>query len=443
MSTVIEQSQQQLQKLNHQLIQRLNVLQMSAQELCTYIYDETVENPLIDMDALNMGQIRQKLDWLQRKSCFTPKLNNNNYDSDSDYLDYTPENSTVESLREHLRFQLQGYKLNPCQEKICSYLIDCVDPKGYLSEDPESTAMRLGVSKQDVESNLELLRSFEPAGVCAPDLKHCLLYQLDTDEEIAKEIVENHMDSLSKGHYSYIAQELNTSSRLIMAASDRIRNLSPIPSSGFSDNDRTEYLIPDAELIDDTADFKILNSFSSSLKLSSYYSELYKSTDDEELKSYLDKKLRSANELINAVSMRERTLTDCISCIIRIQSEYFNGSKQSLIPMTLQDIAQELNISQATVSRAIRGKNIQCRNGVFPLKSFFTQKLNEESGSCHSTDEALQTVRQLIEQEDKHNPLSDQQLSDILLQKGIKLSRRTVAKYRIRMGISGTYARKA
>ena len=444
------QSQKQIQKVSPQLVQSMEILQMTSQELCSYIYDETIENPVIDMDALNMNDIRSRLDWLRRSSEGTVRKERPADDGDeSSPAGCEAAPSAENSLQEHLRMQLVSMRLSPLKRHICRYLTDCVDSRGYLDEDAEETAELLGTETEEVEECIEIMRSLSPAGVCAKDMRSCLLAQLELQggDEICARIIEGQLERLAKGHYSYIAKELGTDTETVRKAAERIKTLTPVPASEFSDerDSVAAYLIPDAQVAENEAgepEISIVNPYTPCLRTSSYYDELYRTTDDEELKAYLDTKLRAAGELINGVSMREKTVAECINAIFSIQKEYLCGRREALMPMTLQDIAELTGLSTATVSRAVRGKNIQCRRGIIPLKNLFAQKLSQPFSGEHSSDEAMKMIRELVDGENKSKPLSDRQLCEKLAEAGIEISRRTAAKYREKMEIPGTFARK-
>lgn len=427
--------------ITQQLIQNVEILQMSSVELVEYIYNEAMENPVIDIDALHISELRRRIDWLGRSA---RPVHGHQHETDNEPSDIEPP--TLNTLERHLLFQLSALRISEKEQMVSRYLIACVDPKGYLDEDSEETAKKLDVSAELIEQCTQRLRSFSPKGVCAKNLEQCLLAQLENteDNELCRKIIVAHMDSLAKGHYSNIAKKLGTNIAAVKLAAEKIGSLSPIPAAGFDTESKIYYSVPDAIISTKDGQLEIVLAYSyiTSLKINGYYSNLYNASDDSSVKTYLDKKLKSAEWLINCVSQREKTITACLRVIADMQQDFFLGKSSFLAPMSISDIATRLGVHESTVSRAIRGKMLQCSSGVVPIKSLFNQKLEKCGSENNSTDYAKVLIKALIEQEDKSSPLSDQYICDALVLKGCHISRRTVAKYRDEMNIPSTLLRK-
>lgn len=445
MQMKFEQSQKQTNTMTQKLIQNVEVLQMSSQELMDYICEQATENPVIDMDALSSSEMQNKLDWLrsnERRDHAPAQTDDDGFDA----RDRTCGHSYGSSLKESLLIQLSALGIDSTENEICRYLIACVDSRGYLNEDRDSVAEAFGASPETVQRCMDLLRSFSPPGVCAAGLKECLAAQiaLHPENKLAAQIIEHHLDSVARGHYAHIAKALGTSVDEVRAAAERISQLSPNPSAGFEDRDNIYYTLPDAQIRVEHGNLKVslFQSYTPSLKISSYYENLFRNTDDEGVKEYLLNKLNSAQWLIKCVSQREETLLNCIEAIAEIQSVYFLGTSSVLAPMTLGDVAERMGVHKSTVSRTIRGKFIQCSAGVLPAKSFFVQKLGRKSSKGDSSDMARSMILQLVSNEDKRAPLSDQKICELMAKNGVDISRRTVAKYREALGIPGTFIRK-
>lgn len=418
---------------------------MSAQDLAEYIYNEAVENPAIDIDALQVSELRNKIDWLRRtdRSARTSPYGKDEEGSPSP--EQPGKNMFPDTVQEHLRAQLYAYKLSEKERQITNYLIACVDSKGYLDEDVEYTAALFDTSSEDVEHCFDLLRSLSPVGICTANLQQCLKKQIlqFPEDIISPRIIDEHLEDLAKGRYSNIAKKLKVSIAEVRAAANRIKALSPIPAAGFDSEEEIFYSIPDAQIIaqDDHAEASLFRSYTAQVHIDQYYSNMYRVTDDAALKDYLDGCLKSAYWLIKSISQREQTLISCLSVICEIQQSFFLGESPSLVPMTMSDVAERLGVHVSTVSRAIRNKSIQCSSGVIPIKDLFSRALNNTLKN-RSTDEVKKNISELIGSEDKRNPLSDQQLSNILKAKGLSVSRRTVAKYREQMELPSTLLRK-
>ncbi len=289
------------------------------------------------------------------------------------------------------------------------------------------------------------MRTLPPAGICAEDVRGCLAAQLAADDRVARGIVESYLEELSRGHYSSIAKALDVTASSVRSAEKRIKQLYPYPSSALEGDrgDDSMYVYPDLS-IEQTAEglsVSLCRPFSPHLKISSFCSELKHSTDDPAVLGYIEERIAAAGRLYQNVRRCEKTLLSCFEKLAETQSAFFSGISDSLKPMTLADIADATGLSVSTVSRAVKGKYIQCSRGVIPAKLFFTAKIESGNGE-RSTDDAKKYLREVIDGEDKSAPLSDAQLSDILSKKGFAISRRTVAKYREALGIPGTYVRK-
>ena len=430
-----DQTQKQTHTITQKLIQNVQVLQMTSQELAEYICGEALENPAIDLDRLELIERRTQPDYRAAA------------DGEETQPEPAGEDPTDDnSLRQQLIMQLMSSGLGDTEYEMCRSLIDCVDSRGYLEENEGSVSELFGVDAETARSCLDTLRSFSPAGVCAEGLEQCLVLQLRArpDSELAIRIVEEQLDALSHGHYSSIAKRLHVTLPEVRAAAERIRRLNPIPSAGFDDREEILYSVPDVQVgfEEGRAVVGIRDSFLPGLQLSPYYQKLYETSADSEVKEYLDEKLKSAEWLIKCVAQREDTLVGCMAVVAELQSAFLSGASDTAAPMTLRDVAERMGVHVSTVSRTIRGKYVQCVRGVLPIKSLFSQTLGSVEEGARSGDEARAAISRLIAAEDKSEPLSDQQLSEALKSDGISISRRTVAKYREQLGIPGMFVRK-
>lgn len=445
MQLKFEQSQRQTNTITRQLIQNVEILQMSSQELMEYICEQATENPVIDIDELGFPEFQDRLDWL-RSSERLEYASGTTDDDSADARDNIHGRTYGDSLKDSLLMQLSTLRLDSPENQICQYLIACVDSRGYLSEDCGAVAKAFETEPETVLHCMELLRGFSPPGVCAAGLKECLAAQiaLYPDDKIAAQIIEHHLDSVARGHYAHIARALGVSTTEVRAAVERIKHLSPTPSAGFDDKDNIYYTVPDAQISVKSGQLKVslFQSYTPCLRISRYYEQLFRDTDDESVKEYLGKNLNSAQWLIKCVSQREDTLLGCIEAIADIQREYFLGNSPVLVPMTLGDVAERMGVHKSTASRTIRGKFIQCSSGILPVKSFFVQKLGGKNNECDSADLARSMILQIVGSEDKRAPLSDQKICELMAKGGVDISRRTVAKYREALGIPGIFIRK-
>ncbi len=429
-------------------IQLLEMVQMTTAELGRFLTEQAMENPAIDIDELSRvsagGELSGKVEWL---SSFAPPRTGDLSRADDDDTADSPiaDRSEAPDVRSYLMSLLLSSDADRETKKLYRYLIGCVDDRGFLSEDWEHLAKKLGVKRERLDSCLTVMRALPPRGICAENVRGCLAAQLDDGDRIARSIVESHLEALSHGHYAVIARALGVTVGAVRDAEARIKQLYPYPSSALEGSraDSEVYVSPDLsiELTSGGLSVSLCRPFSPHLRISSFFVELNNSTDDPAVLEYINERMSSAGRLYQNVCRYEKTLLSCFEKLAELQSAFFTGASDALKPMTLADIAEATGLSISTVSRAMRGKYIQCRRGVIPAKLFFTQKIEGGSGQ-RSAGDAKKQLCEIIGGEDKSAPLSDAQLSDILKQRGFELSRRTVAKYRDELGIPGTYVRK-
>lgn len=443
----------QKQKLNidRRVIQSIDVLQMTEQELSEYILSEAEANPSLDMDALYAEgspiKFREKAEWLYKHRRSEPRSRSPDEDDGRpDPLDAECTDDMQGSLKWFLLSQLKSEELDGENEKIFGFLIECTDEKGYLGLDPSEAAALLGVEEKTVESCLCRLRSLQPAGICAKDLRGCLLAQIrrTPEETAARAIIENHLGDFARGHYSLISKKLGIPVNEVYRACEKIKKLSPVPASGLPAKSATEYLVPDAMVTvsGGEPEVTLYRSYTPYLAINPYYLELFRETDDQKVKEYLNEKLEAAQLLMKNISQRESTFLSCVKVIADIQCDYFADKNSALTPMALDDVASRAGVHISTVSRAIRGKYLQSGRGIVPLRKLFSRRLDSHHADDCSADMAKKLIAYFVEGESKASPLSDQRLSEMLSVKGVILSRRTVAKYREQLGIPSTLNRR-
>ena len=307
---------------------------------------------------------------------------------------------------------------------------------GYLIEDPAEIAEQTGMKPAMVQKMITLIQSLEPAGVGAGDMKECLLIQVrrrgNEDEKLERFIREG-LDLYAQGKTGLLQNLLSISREEIQEYISQIRELNPRPGAGFSHGEKTTYLIPDIYIEKTENGFEIIFNphLYHQIRVSEEYRQLYKSMPKEE-KQYLRERIQRANFLQHSITQRETMITSLARLILNKQEEFFRDPEGSLHSLRMQDAADELHVHVSTISRTVRGKYLQCERGIFPLKYFFVQGISE--GQPVRTD-IRQAIAGMIAEEDKKKPLSDQKITEQLLSQGIRISRRTVAKYRSELGI--------
>ncbi len=445
----LEQKLQQTQTLSPQTIQRLEILQKNTLELADYVKEAALENPVLEIELPEAfvparGREQGRMEWLESNDAQNRWYHRQ--DDEGDERNRIPDRQG-QSLKEYIRSQLPAQ--SKALERATEYLLESLDANGWISESLEQLSQESAIPLALLERALAQIQNAEPWGVGARDLRECLLIQLyrrpDADD-IAAKIVRDYLPELAKNHFNLIARELQISQERVRQAAEQIKLLNPRPANGFSYAEPTNYIIPDmvAKWNGEGFDLRLSEAGSVRLNISSYYIQMQKESHDAEVIAYLDQKVRQAQWLVTAVGQRRETMLRCMQVIMELQPEYFQNEKGTLRPMTLGDVASRLGIHESTVSRAIRGKYIQCPDGVVPLSFFFSRAAfgGEDGRDAASGQEVKDRLRALLKKEDPHKPYSDQKLAELLEEEGYSVSRRTVAKYRGEMGVPPATGRK-
>lgn len=433
----------QIQTLSPRMIQSMQILQMDSLELGRFLTELAQENPVLELSEPS------RLSAPLSVSDFGGERKTGAQEEDTGMEARSGEPLLEETLAFHLLSQLSGLSLTHRQEKACQFIIASLDASGYLDECPEALARRCVFTPQELEDALLAVQRLDPPGVGAENLCECLCLQLqrmDGDTRLAQRIVENGLDALAKCHYSQLAKLLGAGQKDIIAACDLIRSLNPRPGAGFSGREIPAYITPDLSIVcsDGVLSLTLNDAQLPSVTISSYYSRLLKQTEEADVRAYLEEKIQQANWVVKCIDQRRATLLRCAQSILNRQRAFFESPDGHLVPMRMGDVARELGVHESTVSRAIRGKYLQCSRGIFPLSSFFTARLSSarQQDDCVSAEKAKAMLSALIAEENRDRPLSDQKLCDLMEAAGCSLSRRTVAKYRDQLGIPPAAARK-
>ena len=450
-------SQKQTQSLSPQMMQSMEVLQMGSQELLEYIEEAVQENPVLEPEENYDKQdefsiLRRKLEWLES----TDPQNRYYHQQDTEEEDSPLHNyGTTEDSDENLYYyvlsQLRVLELDAPVMACAEFLVENLNQSGWLDEDLASLAADLGQPEALLEQALRVVQTLEPAGVGARDLSECLRLQLERRAPVnalAVQIAQSQLEALSKSRYGLIARELKAGPEEVREACELIRSLNPRPGTGFAARENLTYINPDIIVVSFPDHFELLTNdyFFPTLNISSYYTRLMKESDENEVKEYLSGKVRQAKWMVRAIEQRRSTLMSCAECILDLQEAFFRKGPGHLVPLSLADVAERIGVHESTVSRAVKDKYIQCSMGVYPLSYFFSRSLGGGvvggPGDASSPDTAKAMLKKLITEEDKHKPLSDQKLCELMAKDGCEISRRTVAKYRDELGIPSTTGRK-
>lgn len=444
----------QNQVLSQKMIQSMEILQMSCQELNEYIKDIALENPVVDIEEGyempdKASDLVKKLEWLDSIDERNRIYYRQEYGEDSEdkrLMDYSE--NIGEELSEYLLHQLLTVELTDLQYDIIQYMVYSLDSKGYMEEDLEDVAKRFDATVDFVEEQLTVLQGLDPAGVCARNLKECLLIQLTREKEqdaIAQTIVSEYLELLGKNQLHVISKKLKLPIEDVLKACNHIKELNPKPGSGFDARGHLKYITPDVTVVKLSNYYEILlNEYTyPKIGINHFYKQVLENESSKETQSYIIDKIRQAEWIQNCIGQRNSTLMRVAKSIVDYQDAFFKLGTGHLKPLRLQDVAEMLDIHESTVSRAIRDKYLQCAWGIFPMNYFFSKSIPaRSSGGKITTEQVKNLLIAVVEEEDKKKPLSDRAITERLVERGVKISRRTVAKYREELGIKDASGRK-
>ncbi len=420
-------------------------------------YDEYDDNENIDSGDVNIDE------YLSNDETPDYKTQANNY-SDDDEDRESPLASPV-SFHQDLINQLNTFILNELEREIAEFLVGSIDDMGYIRRSTQDIvddmAFTQGIytDEKTVSRMLQVIHELEPSGVGATDLQECLLLQLKhkTPTEyvaLAINIIENQFDAFTKKHYDKLIQKYNVSNDQLKSAINEIEKLNPKPGSAYTGNNKmTEHVVPDfaIRIIDDELELTLNGRNAPSLHVSKDYQEMmqtYKSSSDKssaqkDAVQFIKQKLDSAKWFIDAIKQRQETLFVTMNAIMHFQEEFFlDGDETKMKPMILKDIADMVGLDISTVSRVANSKYVETPYGTKLIKEFFSEAMTNDQGEEVSTLEIKKILKDVIEEEDKHKPLPDDQLAEILKEKGYPIARRTIAKYRELLDIPVARMRK-
>ncbi|EIJ80602.1 RNA polymerase factor sigma-54 [Bacillus methanolicus PB1] len=432
--------QQQTMKLTltQELAQAIALLQYSAYELSAFLESKAMENPLIQIEDNNIRSIDPRVDkW-------NPKRKKIDKD-EKNWIEQIGEN--VVTLDEILFSQLNMKEVAPSQKKVISYLIQCIDENGYLRADLEEVSVRFQISSEEVQFCVNLLQELEPYGIGARSLRECLLIQLRKKEQrdlLAEKIVDEYFLMFTDKKWKDLAKKLEVDINDIQRVFDCLQSLNPRPGAIFH-YEKPAYVIPDVIIGREGHKFtvKVFDDAMPKVRFNEKYYKKMFAYKNPEVSRFLQEKQQDYQWIMKSLEQRKETLIKVALKITERQQDFFRKGPQFLKPMTMRDLSDELGIHESTVSRAVRGKFVQTPYGTLELKSFFTSTVQSVSNENTSSNQVKNLISQYIEEENKQNPLSDQEITRMLENReGIIVSRRTVAKYRDQLGIPSSTKRK-
>jgi len=452
----------QTQKLSPLQIQTIKLIELPVQELEQRVRAELEENPVLDDTPdpekhddeqprdISIDEIKESDDDI---APYRLKVNNWGKDPRPEYNTFSVKSSFTQSLLDQL-----GYRQLSQQEyDVAAFIIGSLDDDGYLRRDLESLiddmAFRAGITTdtEEVGRMLKIIQEFDPAGVGARDLRECLLIQLHgmkqtLDVQNAELILEKEFQEFSNKHFQKIMSRLGLDESQLKAAMARIVKLNPVPGGQIDDSysDQAQQIVPDFVLEEENGrlTFSMPRFNVPELRVNKKYADLLMDAKgsseraQKEAATFVRQKLDSAKWFIEALKQRQNTLQKTMEAILDYQYDFFSdGDEANLRPMVLKDIAEITGFDISTISRVVNSKFIETHFGVYPLKYFFSEGMENSEGEEVSTRELKKALKECVDNEDKKKPLTDEQLVTEMEKRGYKVARRTVAKYRGQLGI--------
>ena len=465
------------QKLSPQQIQLMKLIQLPTQAFEQKLKQEIDENPALESgketneedNYSNEEEYDNKdkdLDievYINDDEIPTYKTQVNNYSADDE--EKSIPYAAGKSFHQHLKNQLNTFRLDEKEKQIADFLVGSIDDSGYIRRNIEDIVDDLAftentiTTRREVEKVLKIVQKLEPAGVGARSLEECLIIQLKQKKEnfsrkLAIQILEETFEQFAKKHYKKLIQKFNITEEQLKEAIAEISKLNPKPGGAIVGNNKiVEQIVPDfsIKIVEDQLELTLNSRNAPELHISSEYSNMLKgySESKEKTKSqkdavfFIKQKLDAAKWFIDAVKQRRETLYKTMYSIMEHQKEYFlTGDETKLKPMILKDIADKINMDVSTVSRVANSKYVETPYGTKLIKFFFSESMKNDQGEDISTKEIKKILQDIISAENKKKPLTDEKLSKILKEKGYLIARRTVAKYREQLNIPVARLRK-
>lgn len=456
----------------------IKLLELPTMQLEQRIKKEIEENPVLEIDKNDNSNESDDRD--EAPESKDTEISIEDYISDEPSYKYRASNYSKDDKKDDIPFsigvtfheflieQLGLLNLTELESQLAEYIIGNIDEDGYLRRDIEAMvddlafSTNIDVSDEKMNEILTVVQDLDPPGIGARDLQECLLIQLKKKTSKTKAIgnairlISDMFDEFTKKHYEKIMQKLFLDEKELREAIDEVVKLNPKPGSSYSNplNKANQAIMPDFLLENNNGELSVYltNGNVPDLKISRYYANMLKaygenrknqSKEQKEAVLFVKQKLDSAKWFIDAIRQRHQTLLITMNAILDYQHDYFNdGDESKLKPMILKDIAEATGLDISTISRVSNSKYIQTHFGIYPLKYFFSESIQDESGEEVSTRKIKKILQDVIDAENKRKPVTDDQLADILKEKGFPIARRTVAKYREQLNIPVARLRK-
>lgn len=439
--------------MTQQMQLSVKLLQMSTFDLQEYVEKELQENPVLDSDYEKENKDKSKDNEINYKELIKNRsfdsYKSSNYESNGEEKE-SPLNfiAKQKSLKEYLMIEISDCEIKNDVKAICNYIVENLDSKGYLDNTVMDLAKELNVSPERIEHALSVVQSLDPSGIGARDLKECLKIQLIKKNISSPKLfilIDEYLEELSENKYSVISKKMGIDIKKAQAYGDLIKTLEPKPSRGFYTGEEIKYITPDAYIKKNGDEYIIImnEDVIPRLTINNIYKQIITNENDKDAVEYVKDKINSAMFLIKSIEHRKSTIYRVIEKVVQNQKAYFDKGRDYLKPMILKDIADEINMHESTVSRAIKDKYIYTNNGTIRIKDLFTTGLASfDDKEDVSVNIIKKEIKDLINLEDTFKPLSDQAICNILNDMGRNICRRTVAKYREELNLKSSTKRR-
>jgi RNA polymerase sigma-54 factor len=463
----LKQTQKLSPVLTQQLQQAIRLLQLSQLELMEAIEQEINENPILEVkeeeatpqdqegtesrdqeEAAAQDRAEEKDDtaeWLER---YSASEDFSGPEERGEYPDYENMVRKTYNLRDYLRWQagLSDFSLE--ERIIAEWIIENIDDNGYLAYPLSEIAGVSGYTVEQLEAVLIKVQKLDPPGVGARDCKECILIQYrmeDENDPAFEEFVTNHFDLIEKGNIKEIAKKTGYSPEQIREMIEKVRDYDPKPGRNYGD-EQISYIAPDVFIAKKEGEFEVFLNEEDipELRMNRHYIELYlnKGTQSD-TRRYIKQKVKQAEWFMKSLQQRQRTLYLVSKSIVSFQKEFFEKGIRCLKPLILKDVAQDIGVHESTVSRITTNKYMSTPHGIYEMKFFFPTGIGKEEGNALSTNVVMGLISEIVKNEDKASPLTDDEIVTILKDKhDIKIARRTIAKYRDELHIHSSRDRK-
>ena len=444
----LELSQSQKLIMTTKLMQSLKILNMSAVELENEIKKQAEENPIIEIDTKDNDGIVDWEKYIKNMQKYTYKDKNEfayNVDNEVDFENMV---RATHNLYDYLKNQIRYYRIDKTQRKICEYIIDSLDENGYLNKQDEKLIMeKLKIDKNTYDTCKAYVQSLETNGVGGTTLEECLSIQLknlNIEDRLLDQIIKEDLNNIANKKIKFICKKYNINQEQYKNYIEIIKHLEPKPGKIYNTED-TKYIKPDVIIRKINGSFIVVGNDKNdiSININSFYQSILNQEDaDEDTKKFIKERLDSALNLIKNIENRKSTTIKIAKSILKRQEEFFEKGQNYIKPMKMQELADELNLHQSTISRGVNGKYMLTPFGMFEFKYFFSKGLETQGTENTSAISIKNFIKDIIKKENKAKPLSDEKIKQLLNKKGVNISRRTVTKYREELEILPSNKRK-